>query len=322
MTTGRERTREYWARINRAVDYIDANLSEEITLQDIAAAAFFSPYHFHRIFKSLMGEPVQQFVQRVRLEKAARFLMADRRRSVTRIALECGYQNPAAFSRAFRTTFGCSPTQWRRGGYLKSKISTTVGKDGKEELAPNAYPPSEQDGPLGTMTRSRSMSEAFEMDVRVEDLPEVTIAYIRHIGPYAGDSELFKGLFGKLFAWAGPRQLIRPTESQIVSIYHDDPEVTDPENLRTSVGLSVPEDTDVSGEIGKLTMPGGTYAQAKFELLPHQYEAAWKAVYGEWLPQSGYQPEDGPPFERYLNNPEEHPEGKHIVEICLPVKPL
>ena len=166
------------------------------------------------------------------------------------------------------------------------------------------------------------MSASFEMDVRVEDLPEVTIAYIRHVGPYAGDTDLFRGLFGRLFAWAGPRNLIRPSESQIVSIYHDDPEVTDPQNLRTSVGVSVPPETEVSGEIGKLTMPSGTYAQARFELLPDQYEAAWKAVYGEWLPKSGYQPDDGPPFERYLNNPEEHPECKHIVEICLPVKPL
>lgn len=322
MSGEKERTREYWARINRAIDYIEANLAKEMTLKDIASAAFFSPYHFHRIFKGLMGEPVHQFVQRVRLERAARFLISDRRTSVTRIAMECGYQNPAAFSRAFRAVFGCSPSQWRRGGYLKSKNGMVEGKNGKEGAEGTGYPEGESGDTLRLMTRRDPMSKAFEMDVRVEDLPEVTIAYVRHVGPYAGDSELFQGLFGRLFAWAGPRNLIRPPETQIVSIYHDDPGVTDEQNLRTSVGLSVPADTEVSGEIGKLTMAAGTYAQARFELLPNQYQAAWEAVYGGWLPGSGYQPDDGPAFERYLNGPEEHPEGKHIVEICLPVKPL
>jgi AraC family transcriptional regulator len=71
-----------------------------------------------------------------------------------------------------------------------------------------------------------------------------------------------------------------------------------------------------------MVLQAGTYAQARFELNPDQYEAAWEAVCGEWLPESGYQPDDGIPFERYLNDPGEHPEGKHIVEICIPVKPL
>ena len=166
------------------------------------------------------------------------------------------------------------------------------------------------------------MADEMKMDVRVEDLPETTVAYVRHVGPYKGDSELFKGLFTRLFQWAGSRNLLRFPETQALSIYHDDPEVTDEEKLRTSVGISVPPDTAVSGEVGKLTLAEGRYAQVRFELLPDQYQAAWEAVYHDWLPKSGFQPDDGPPFERYLNNPEDHPEGKHIVEICLPVKPL
>lgn len=45
-------------------------------------------------------------------------------------------------------------------------------------------------------------------------------------------------------------------------------------------------------------------------------------MYAGWSPESGYQPDDRPAFELYLNDPKEHPEGKHIVEICAPVKPL
>jgi hypothetical protein len=55
MTSTEARRKEYWARINRAVDYIETHLAEEMSLRDIASAAFFSPYHFHRILKGLMG---------------------------------------------------------------------------------------------------------------------------------------------------------------------------------------------------------------------------------------------------------------------------
>ena len=170
--------------------------------------------------------------------------------------------------------------------------------------------------------RRNRMSDDLKREVRVEDLPETTVAYIRHVGPYAEDSALFQRLFERLFQWAGPRNLIRPPETQILSIYHDDPAATEPEKLRLSVGISVPPDTEVSGEVGKMSLPAGRYAQARFELSPDEYEAAWASVFGEWLPDSGYLPGDGPPFERYLNDPAQHPKGKHIVEICFPVKPL
>jgi AraC family transcriptional regulator len=202
------------------------------------------------------------------------------------------------------------------------KKGTTDGKGGKGAHNSSAYPSGAMIEENELHRRSKKMPNELNMEVRVEDLPEVTIAYIRHVGPYAGDSELFKGLFGRLFQWAGPRNLLRFPETQILSIYHDDPHVTDEAKLRTSVGITVAGETEVSGEIGKMQMPAGRYAQARFELEPHQYEAAWNTVYGGWLPDSGYQPADGLPFERYLNNPDDHPQGKHIVEICMPVKPL
>jgi AraC family transcriptional regulator len=43
---------------------------------------------------------------------------------------------------------------------------------------------------------------------------------------------------------------------------------------------------------------------------------------GEWLPESGYQPDDRPAYELYHNDPKTHPQGKFIIDICMPVKPL
>ncbi len=105
-------------------------------------------------------------------------------------------------------------------------------------------------------------------------------------------------------------------------IYHDNPEITEEEKLRISVCISVPEGTPVDGEIGMMGIPGGKYVTARFELGPQDYQGAWDYVYGNWLPDSGYQPDDRPSFELFLSNGEEHPEKKPLVEICVPVRPL
>ena len=158
--------------------------------------------------------------------------------------------------------------------------------------------------------------------VEVKDIPEMHVAYIRHIGPYAGDVQLFGKLFNKLFSWAGPRGLLRFPETKVITIYRDNPEITDESKLRTDVCITVPPDVKVDGEIGKAIIPAGKYAIAHFEIRPDQYGDAWSAVYGGWLPESGYQPDDRPCFELCLNGPKEHPEGKHIVDIYASVKPL
>ena len=162
----------------------------------------------------------------------------------------------------------------------------------------------------------------LSMKVEVKDVPEKHVAYIRHTGPYKGDSALFASLFGKLDKWASARDLIKPPDTQLLTIYHDSPDITDENKLRISVCLTVPEDTAVSGEVGKMTIPGGKYAIGHFEISVDQYGEAWDALFGDWLPESGYQPDDRPCYELYINDPDEHPEKKHLVDIYLGVKPL
>ena len=161
------------------------------------------------------------------------------------------------------------------------------------------------------------MIDKTAVKIEVTEMADMPVAYIRHIGPYAGDGELFGRLFEQLFTWAGPRGLLQNPEMQVLSIYHDDPEITPDEKLRVEVCITVPEDTPVDGEVGKMVLPGGKYAMARFELASDEYPDAWAAVCSGWLPESGYQPDDRPAFELYLNDPKEHPEGKCILDICL-----
>lgn len=63
---------DYVDRVNRAIDYIVGNFDRQLRLEDVAVEACFSPFHFHRVFKSLVGETLNQFVKRLRLERALR----------------------------------------------------------------------------------------------------------------------------------------------------------------------------------------------------------------------------------------------------------
>jgi AraC family transcriptional regulator len=317
---------EYTARVNRVIDYIEHNIDGSLSLQDLAKIANFSPFHFHRIFRAMIGETITNFIQRIRIEKAAIKLIHNPKKSVTEIAFECGFTSSSAFARAFREAFDCNASKWRSES--QSRCSN-VGK--KESKTNQAIDNTEQDfkvissynqGTVQQIWRVTMESKQIQAKVEVNEIPEMHLAYIRHIGAYAGNEELFGNLFDRLCRWAGPRGLLRFPETKFVTIYHDNPDITEDAKLRTDVCLTVLSETQVDGEIGKTTIPAGRYAVGHFEIMPDQYGDAWNTLYGGWLPESGYQPDDRPCFEMYLNNPKEDPEGKHIVDIYMPVKPL
>src|SRR5438270_4805023 len=113
---------EYTQRIDRVIDYLRGNLDRPVKLAELAEVACFSEFHFHRIFGAVSGETLKVFTNRLRLEKAARLLRYSGR-NLTEIALDCGFSSSATFSRAFRSGYDTSPSQFRKSGEIKkSKI--------------------------------------------------------------------------------------------------------------------------------------------------------------------------------------------------------
>jgi AraC family transcriptional regulator len=302
--------------MNRVVDHIQSHLADPLDLQQLAAVACFSPFHFHRLFRAWMGETLQAFVHRLRLERAAQLLVFDQVRSISDIALVCGFSSSSAFARAFKAAFGTPAGEWR-----KRKICQTNRKPW-EAL---------DDASLGFSNLAASIVRQKEIspmnlpntsiDVRVRTLPPATLAYIRHIGTYKGDAALFRRLFNQLFAWAGPRGLFGPDASYL-SLFQDNPNLTPESKQRMEVALVVPAGIGPSGEIGIKMMEGGLYATARVRVTLEDYAAQWDALVADWLPGSGYQPDHRPAMEFYLNNPDTDPYGRYHIEICLPVRPL
>jgi len=308
---------EYRARINRVLDFIEQNIEREFTLEELARISFFSKFHFHRIFSSVMNETLFDFIQRTRVEKAAYFLIADRIRPVTAISYDCGFSSPSLFSRTFRKYFNLSPSEWRKIKSKQSQEESNVNQKGSNTGKAKILSPVYVEYTEKT-NRWRFSMNTQQQTVEVKDLPEMTVAYVRNIGPYKGNAALFEILFSKLCGWAGPRNLIGK-DSKFLVVYHDNADITEENKLRISVCLTVNPSTEVSGETGKMTIASGKYAMARFILSGSEFQEAWSWVYGTWLPQSGYQPDDRPCFEIYPDGPKD---GKFTVDICVPVKPL
>ena len=166
------------------------------------------------------------------------------------------------------------------------------------------------------------MVKKIDVTVEVKELKKTNIAYIRHIGPFKGEGEIWAGLFHKLMSWAGARGLLKCPGTEYFTVFRGDFEITEFAKFKADVCVSVEPGTKAEGEVGVSVIPAGKYAVALFEIDASEYEQAWEVVYKDWLPQSGFQPDERSSFERYLNDPKMHPNNKHIIEVCIPVKPL
>ena len=157
----------------------------------------------------------------------------------------------------------------------------------------------------------------MKFEAEVKELPERFVACIRHVGPYP---EIGKAI-EKIFAWAGPKGLIQFPKTDVLAVYHDNPEETAEAELRSDACITVPEGTAAEGEVTTMKIPGGKFAVAHVEIDSSEFGAAWDKLIGEWMPESGCTPDiERLCYELYLNDPEQHPEKKHIVDICEPVK--
>jgi AraC family transcriptional regulator len=305
---------EYISRINRVMEYVDEHYNEQVNLDTLARIAYFSPFHFHRIFTTLTGETPADFFVRIRTEKAAQQLRDHRRKSISDIAYDCGFSSMSLFARTFRKHFGMSATAFR------TIEQPTVVKNGVY-YSKNGQPLSKKNqiyAPINNKLCSINLKEVMIMETKVivKQMPEMQVIYCRHTGNF---NEIHKA-YDRLMQFAGPRGLIKP-DSNTVTVYHDDPSVTEIEKVRQSACLVVDEDVKTEGEIGKMTIPGGKYAVGHFEIKVSQFEEAWNTMC-VWLTENAYEPGEGNPYEYYFCAPEDHPENKFVLDICIPVKSL
>ncbi len=292
MPTRASTIRDYRERVNRVIFYVEAHLDEPLRLKELARVACFSPFHFHRVFTAFTGEPLGDFIRRLRLERAAqqlRHLDAP----ITELALAAGYETHSAFSRAFAAQLGVSPSAYRR-------------QQGAARAGGAHHLDLEFDHP----------TEEFHMKADLRTIDPIPVLFVRRTGPYyqaAGEA------FGVLCQFAGPRGLIGP-DTWMIGVSHDDPHVTDASRFRYDACLRVDREVEGEGEVSRKDLAGGRYAVFTHEGPYERFQQTYDRIFAAWLPASGEQLRDEPTFERYLNSPDEVEPEALRTEIWLPLQ--
>jgi AraC family transcriptional regulator len=268
--------------------YIQNELDGDLNLERLAGIAGYSMYHFHRLFRGVTGESTDDYVRRLRLERAAHALRY-RSESILQLALEAGYGSHEAFTRAFVRMFGVTPSEYQ-----------TL-----------------EHAPLARKAQRMHTITYTPANVRIEAQPDRRYAYIRVVGKYCNAN--MGPAFERIASWAGERGLI-DNNTLFIGVYHDQPSITAEDKLRSDAGVTIPASDLPTGDILTATLHAGVYAVLEHRGHYDTLEAAYDWLYGVWLPNSGREPGQDPPYEIYLNNCNTLPPEEWLTAICLPLK--
>lgn len=294
---------DYVERVNRAIDHVMRNLGGDLRLEEIARAACFSPFHFHRVFKAMMGETLGQFVKRRQLERALHLMSHAPERSLTDVALECGFSSSSDFSRSFKQRFGVPPSAFDVETFRKTRRDEFDRFHGGSESAPRFEPLPPGANPDG-----------FEVTLR--ELPPRTVAYIRVLDPYSSFAAV-KQAYDELMSWADARGV---ADRQWLGYQWEEPEIVALENCRYDAAVEV-DDVRPDGRIGRFEFPAMRVAEVRIAGGVELEVRALDWLYGTWLPRSGHVPDDQPAFEAWIGRPFAHGTEHFTIACQLPVKP-
>lgn len=294
-------TRSFYERaVQTTIEYIARHLDDALDLEALARSACLSPFHFHRVFRGMAGETPLELTRRLRLERAAWRLKEERQQPITEIAFDAGYETHEAFTRAFRACYSTSPSGFRLRKYPRIELAAPCGI----HFSANGVIPAFIARNSGGQT----------MDVDIKDMPELRVATVRHVGPYNQIPKAFESLG----AIAGPAGLIRQAES-MMAIFHDDPETTPQDQLRSDAALVVPEGVKLPEGLTEQHIAAGRYARTLYVGPYERLGDVWARFLGEWVPASGNRIGDGVSYEIYLNTPEQVPNTELRTELYVPL---
>ena len=293
-------TRSFYVRAAQAViEHIARHLDDALELEALARLACLSPFHFHRVFRGMVGETPLELARRLRPERAA-WRLRDKQRAVTEIAFDAGYETHEACTRAFRAAYSTSPSGFRLRTYPRIEIAAACGVHFSDDGVIPAFVPRDSGGTT--------------MEVEIKDMPQLRVGTVRHIGPYNQIPKAFE----RLGAIAGPAGLLRHA-SDMIAIYHDDPESTPQNQLRSDAAVVVPEGITLPEGLVEQHIAGGRYARTVHVGPYEQLGDVWARFLGEWIPASGNRIGDGVSYEIYANTPDEVPKTELRTELYVPL---
>ncbi len=275
----------YLESLRIVTEHIHNHLDEKLNLEELARISHLSPFHFHRIMKAMLGEPLGSYINRIRVETAARLLRYTDL-EIKEIAYRIGYDTPSSLSTIFKQYYAITPSQYRN----RKKYSI--------------------------MKKTFQTPTVTLKTPKIVDVPSKEVIFIRIVGPYGNPeyAKVWERLWGHI-----KEQKLFTKGIESFGISHDDPHVTEAGKIRYDACLVVHKPAQAKGELGVKTLDAGKFAIFLYQGSYANLGEAYDYIFGTWLLNSEYELRDAPPMERYISNPNKTAPEKLKTEIYIPV---
>ncbi|GLX78774.1 AraC family transcriptional regulator [Thalassotalea insulae] len=282
----------YQTRFIEVVRFIEANLDEDLDVEQLCQLANLSKYHFHRQCSLFFGMSVMSLARLLRLKRAA-YQLAYRDSNIIDIAITAGYDSHEAFSRAFKRCFKLSPSDFRLSpdwALWQTKYQTIV------EL------------------RTKIMNT--QVAVSIVDFPETLIAVMEH----RAAPHLLGASIQKFIQWRKAHGL-SPSKSKTFNLVYDDPSITADKDYRFDLACAVkrPLADNYDGIVNKV-IPAGKCAKVRHVGSDDTLATSVNFLYQNWLQDNEYELRDFPLFFHRVSFFPEVSEQEMVTDIYLPVQ--
>jgi AraC family transcriptional regulator len=279
----------YTRQLEKVIEFIGQHLDEKLDLILLSNIACFSKYHFHRLFTAYTGLSLQQYIRWLRLKRAAHQLIVDKDKTIIEIAMNAGFETHESFTRTFKQVCSMNPSQFRL------HPNWTIW-----EKPPYCLP-----------------KKGDIMNVVIKNILARRLAVVEHRGPV----ETLADSLNKLIHWTNSQSInLKPKAGESFGIAYDDPKTTEPENFRFDLGITVPEQLKLKGDIIEKYLPEGRYAVTMHKGSRDNIGDTVYGLYRDWLPDSGEELGDLPCVFCYYNFDHEVAETEALTECWLLLK--
>ena len=294
-------------RINKVVRYIEQAIDRDLPLDELAALACFSPFHFQRVFKEVMGETPKQFIKRLRLEEAARIIALNPGQKILEVAIKTGYQSLEAFSRAFKDYYAISPDNLRKCSeieYIKIVQGPYCQNGNGDEMK---------------LEISSSIRNPVFENLKVDIVKRAPLQCV-YLKTTLDSPHLISGSFKRIKQWSQVRGLVTE-DAKLFGVVVDFPVFTPLDKCRFLVCAEVDEPAVTVGLVSYLEISSARYAEFEIEGGIAEIFKAASFVVHSWLPDNGYKIKLEPVILVPQRDAAVTPFSGNLYRVYLPVEP-
>lgn len=282
-------------RIKNSLDFIETNLMEKLSLEEIARAVFFSSYHFHRMFRAVTGYTVKSYIRRRRLSQAAREIEASKE-SLADIAVKYQFESQQSFSTAFKQMFRMSPGKLRKERSDYTPFGRMIVK--KLDLT--------KPGGITMEPRIIKIEGFYVIGMECHTKQSIVMSE---------ESPLKKMWADFRTARDGIQGIVN--EDQIMAFYDYDPEEMAEEDISYTytVGVKVKNLDNIPETMVGKTIPASDYLVFEHDDSKGSLADTYDYIDEKWIPQSDYRLSENPDYEVHSLD-----KNNQIVELHISVQ--